>query len=231
MIDKRLIDGVNCMDAFDLFEQLPDQCVDLLLTDPDYNAKNIGKDRKKYDVHHMQIPKKSYVSFCRRWFKEAKRIARVMVFTPGIANQHYYPQPDWTMCWYKACSVSFNRMGGFNAWEPILIYGKPPKGQRLNVDVIKQQTFNRKRGPETGHPCPKPAPLISRLMQVFSKPGELVLDPFMGSWTTAVVAQELGRHFIGSEVSPDYCEIGKQRLSQVPLIPYVEKGDDEKKGG
>jgi len=47
-----------------------------------------------------------------------------------------------------------------------------------------------------------------------SKEGDTVLDPFLGSGTTAVAAKQLGRHYIGIEICPEYCEIAKQRLKQ-----------------
>ena len=214
----KFINKVQCIEALELMKQLPDKSIDLVLTDPDYNAKNIGSQNKKYDIHKMNLPDQEYKKFCLDWFKEAQRLSDRIVFTPGIANIQTYPQATWIICWYKACCVSFNRMGGFNAWEPILIYGKPPKGNRLPVDYLNINTLNWSKGPEKNHPCPKPPKLISKLVQIFSKPNELILDPFMGSWTTAKACQELGRNFIGAEISENYCELGKQRLAEVPLL-------------
>jgi hypothetical protein len=62
------------------------------------------------------------------------------------------------------------------------------------------------------HSATFPVALPSWFIRLFTKPGDLVLDPFVGSGTTAVAAQQLGRHFIGIELNPDFCEIARGRL-------------------
>ncbi len=112
-------------DCLELMKELPDKSVDLVLTDPPYNAKDIGPNNRKYNSGIMCLPPEEYKKFCKNWFKEVMRISDNIVFTPGIANTHNYPQPYWQICWHKPAAVSYNRMGGYNAWEPIFIYGKP----------------------------------------------------------------------------------------------------------
>lgn len=216
------LNKIYCGDGIEFMKNFQDNSIDLVLTDPPYNAKNIGPDKRKYDTGKMQLSQEEYKKFCENWFNEAIRISKRLVFTPGIANTHNYPQPDWNIAWYKVSNVAYNRMGGINAWEPIFIYGKPPRGNRLNIDFIQEQTLNWSKGPEKNHPCPKPPKLYSRLIMIFSKPGELILDPMIGSGTTAKVCQELGRNFIGVDLSEKYCEISRQRLAQIPLFIYQE---------
>lgn len=67
------------------------------------------------------------------------------------------------------------------------------------------------------HPSTKPLPLMRELASLFSDPGDLILDPFMGSGTTLVAAKQLGRLAIGIEVEQKYCDIAIQRLSQEVL--------------
>lgn len=64
----------------------------------------------------------------------------------------------------------------------------------------------------TAHPTQKPEKLIAKLVLASSNLGDLVLDPFMGSGTTAVVCKKLGRNFIGIEQNPLYVAWGKKRL-------------------
>lgn len=197
-------------------KKLPDKSIDLCLADPPYNAKNIGPNERKYPLGQMQLPQEEYIKFCKDWFSEAQRVSRNIVVTSGIANVCYYPQPYWIICWHKPAACSFNRMGGYNAWEPILIYGKSSK--RIGQDYIKINTLNFKKGPERNHPCPKVIDLWRWLIEGFSKEGELVLDPFMGSGTTAVACKQLRRKYIGFEINPDYIKIAKERLKQEILI-------------
>ena len=69
----------------------------------------------------------------------------------------------------------------------------------------------------TSHPAPFPFDLARDHIATWSSPGELVLDPFSGSGTTAKAAKTLGRQFIGLEVNPDYCRIAEQRIAQEVL--------------
>ena len=65
------------------------------------------------------------------------------------------------------------------------------------------------------HPTKKPIDILSSLIRSASKENDIVLDPFMGSGTTAVVAKKLNRQYLGYEIVPEYCEIAKKRLSKV----------------
>jgi site-specific DNA-methyltransferase (adenine-specific) len=67
------------------------------------------------------------------------------------------------------------------------------------------------------HPCPFPEEIPYRLIQLYSFKGNTVLDPFLGSGTTALVANTLGRKFIGYELLDKFIEVTKERLKK-PLI-------------
>lgn len=69
----------------------------------------------------------------------------------------------------------------------------------------------------TSHPAPFPFDLARDHIATWSNPGDLVLDPFSGSGTTAKAAKTLGRQFIGLEVNPEYCRIAEQRIAQEVL--------------
>lgn len=210
------VNQIICGDSFEVMKKIPDDSVDLVLTDPDYNAKDIGPNHRTYSNGKMKLPEAEYKKFCMGWFKEACRIVKNnrIVFTPGIANTHNYPQPYWQICWHKPAAVSFNRMGGFNAWEPVFCYSGSVKGQRLGQDYVLFNTLNFKKGPESEHPCPKVLSLSLWLIEHFSRPNDIVLDPFLGSGTTAVACKQLGRKYIGIEINPGYCKIAEQRLGQ-----------------
>ena len=66
------------------------------------------------------------------------------------------------------------------------------------------------------HPTQKPVNLAEFFINLHSTSGMTILDPFLGSGTTAVAAKRLGRHFIGIELSPEYCEIARKRIAAVP---------------
>ena len=68
------------------------------------------------------------------------------------------------------------------------------------------------------HPAPYPILLPEKIMRLYSFTGDVVLDPFMGSGTTAKVARALNRHYIGFEISAEYCDIIRKRLEQTKTL-------------
>lgn len=191
---------------------MDDDSIDCIITDPPYNAKDIGPNKRVYSLGQMQLPEEEYKEFCRKWFVEAARISKRIIFTPGISNICFYPQPYWVICWHKPAAVSFNRMGGFNAWEPIFVYGKMPKGKKIGQDYYLCNTLNFAKGIEADHPCPKPLKFMQWIVHNFSNEGELIYDPFMGSGTTAIAALKYKRNYLGSEINPAYCEMIEKRI-------------------
>ena len=67
----------------------------------------------------------------------------------------------------------------------------------------------------TEHPAQYPEKLIERIVLAGTNENDIVLDPFMGSGTTAVVAKKLNRKYLGYETMPEYCEIANNRLAKV----------------
>lgn len=113
--------------------------------------------------------------------------------------------------------------------EAILVFskdGKPLKGSKENIDItaeeFKEWTKNvwyiPNANDKSKHPCPFPEELAKRVIKLYSYRGNIVLDPFNGTGTTTKVAYELGRKFIGIDISSKYCEIAINKLKQLCLI-------------
>jgi site-specific DNA-methyltransferase (adenine-specific) len=88
-----------------------------------------------------------------------------------------------------------------------LEFGYNPK------DVWSVSRLHREHRERADHPTQKPLAIIERMIKASCPPGGLVLDPFMGSGTTAVAARSLGRDFAGFELNPAYFELIVQRLA------------------
>lgn len=84
---------------------------------------------------------------------------------------------------------------------------------------------------KTIHPTEKPETLLQRIILIASKEGQTVLDPFMGSGTTGVVAKRVKRNFVGYEISEEYFEIAKTRIGveqpMKDLANYLENGKNK----
>ena len=75
---------------------------------------------------------------------------------------------------------------------------------------------------KTDHPCQIPVPLIEIFIKVSSNKGDLVLDPFGGSFSTAHGCKKLGRNSVSIELDKHYCDIGKKRISSInPLKDFI----------
>jgi DNA modification methylase len=88
---------------------------------------------------------------------------------------------------------------------------QPEFGQRFNVWEMPTESQGQ------DHPAPFPFGLARDHVATWSNPGDLVLDPFSGSGTTAKAAKELGRRFLGLEINPEYCAIAERRIAQQVL--------------
>lgn len=109
--------------------------------------------------------------------------------------------------------------------EYILIYAKD-KYSRFkdgHQDTITKQefmdytksiwSFGAESAKKVGHPAPFPEELPSRLIKLYTFANDVILDPFMGSGTTAVTAKKLGRHYVGYDISKEYCKLAEKRIN------------------
>jgi len=95
-------------------------------------------------------------------------------------------------------------------------------------DLWSVSRLHREHAERVDHPTQKPLEIIERMLKASCPAGGVVLDPFMGSGTTALAARKLGRHFVGFELNPAYCEIIRQRLAQ-PEPPVKKKAASVRK--
>ena len=204
-------------DCLEILPQLTEK-VDLVLTDPPYgvnfkgkNAKSLVNNKKGYDIH---IDTPEYIdNICVPIVKLCIEKYRRVIITPGVRNQFKYPQPEDVGCVYYPAGSGIGRWG-FVCYQPIFYYGKDPYtenrlGSRPN-SFIETETAE-----PNGHPCPKPIKFWQKLLKrgsVFET--ETILDPFLGSGTTAVACERLGRRWIGIEISKEYCDIAVKRIEQ-----------------
>lgn len=82
-------------------------------------------------------------------------------------------------------------------------------------DVWKISLVSGNSIERTNHPAQYPEELIERIIKTGTQPGEIVLDPFMGSGTTAVAAKKLQRHYIGYDTNSEYIKIAEERIKNI----------------
>lgn len=108
-----------------------------------------------------------------------------------------------------------NGSGKDRLWEP------HPRGAKPR-DVVEIPTTCNGMHEKTPHPTQKPEELLRKFVLASSHPDDLVVDPFLGSGTTAVVAEQLRRRWMGCDISLEYCEWAAKRIEMVEEWP-IEK--------
>jgi site-specific DNA-methyltransferase (adenine-specific) len=113
------------------------------------------------------------------------------------------------LIWVKPYASAEKFVRYYHEQAYVLAKGRPAKPKVRLPSVLDW----RYSGNEL-HPTQKPVMAMLPLVMAFSAKGDIVLDPFAGSGTTAVASQELGRRFIGIELDPDYAAKAQQRVRQ-----------------
>jgi len=196
-------------DCLDVMKDIPDKSVDLVLTDPPYGMEFQSNYRKKkYDkiIGDDGFP---------LWiFDEFNRIAKKAVYVfCRWDNLVEVPKPKSVIAWIKNnWSMGDLKHEHGRQWEAVCFY---PQEEHEFVKRIPDVITANRTG-NNFHPTEKPIEAVGKIIK--ANKGDLILDPFVGSGTTAVAAKQLGRKYIGIEISEKYCDIARQRLRQEVLI-------------
>ena len=199
-------------DCLEAMKEMEDGEFDICFTDPPYN---VGLQYASY------VDKRDdYREWCNEWFTEARRVSKVVMFTPGMVNfcdWVAYEKPYAVMTWFKPNQCSSSVLRGFNVWEPILIYGKskyqiPQDGILEPIAMQPDASF---------HACPKHLKTWQKLMSWFAKPGDRVLDIFLGSGTGRIAAYNIGVDFVGYELDADYFQAQEERFARHTAQPKL----------
>lgn len=134
--------------------------------------------------------------------------------TPGVPAMWSYPRPVWVGAWVHPAPCG-GCPWGFVGNNPILFYGADPylkagKGRRPDSIVLASD-----RQGEDGHPTPKPMKVWAWLVERLTiAQDQVVLDPFVGSGTTIIAAEQLDRRCYAMEIEPKYCDIAVRRWEE-----------------
>jgi len=188
----------------DVVRVLDGQRVQLCMTDPPYGVGVV------YDG--FGDTKDAVRRLAQQWFPLAQEFCDVLVFTPGVTQQRFYPEPTWSLCWFYGGGI-WRSPWGFNSWQPILAYGDDPSlatGNGCRPDGINLNT--PANAADIAHPCPKPLPLWEWLLdRVSFDENDIIFDPFSGSGTTIITCDKKGRRCRAIEMSPAYVAVTLQR--------------------
>jgi site-specific DNA-methyltransferase (adenine-specific) len=225
-------------DAVQVMRTLPDESVDLIITSPPYNLKNSTGNGMKtggkqwanpglmngYDTHDDNMPHEEYVEWQRECLHE---MLRLIPDTGAIFYNHKWRVQGGLLqdrsdivqgmpvrqiiIWKRKGGINFNPGYFLPTYEVIYLIAK----QRFTLAHSANRygdvwEFQQERN--NPHPAPFPVALAERM--IASMTAQVVLDPFMGSGTTAIAAINLGRSYIGIDISARYCEMARQRIAR-----------------
>ena len=182
----------------------------LCLTDPPYGLGG-SKASGKNDYESFVDTKENVAALAKKWVPLARSHCDAVVFSPGVTRQWLYPEPDWVLCWFYGAG-QLRSSWGFNCWQPFLCYGRDPSlanGRGARPDAVNMNT--PANAGDIGHPCPKPMKLWAWLFERLGFSDGEILDPFAGSGTTLIVAEQLNRTCYGIEIEPRYCDVIVER--------------------
>lgn len=237
---KPFLNRIICGDCIDVMKQLPDESIDLVVTSPPYNLKNSTGNgmssatksgkwasaalKNGYNNYDDCMPHYKYVDWQRECIAEMFRLIKD---DGAIFYNHKWRVQDGLLqdrqdivsgfpvrqiiIWRRKGGINFNPGYFLPTYEVIYLIAKPnfklaPKSNGFgDVWEFTQEMKNE-------HPAPFPVALIERIIR--STEAQVILDPFMGSGTTAVTAMGLGRQYVGIEISEQYCDLATKRVQR-----------------
>ena len=198
-------------DCIELLSQMAPRCVDFVLTDPPYLVNYASRDGRT-------VPNDDNDAWLRPAFREIYSSLRWNRFCVSFYSWNKADKflAAWRETGFRvvghltfikryASTERFLRYRHENAY--LLAKGSPQKPVRTIPDVLEWKYSGNNL-----HPTQKPVCILAPLIESFSNPGDLVLDPFCGSGSTLVAARQLGRRFIGIELSKPYFNLAEHRL-------------------
>ena len=236
---KNMLNEIVCGDAIEVMKKIPDGSIQLIITSPPYNLKNSTGNGMKdgrggkwsnaalqngYSHHSDCMPHGEYVEWQISCLTE---MMRILSEDGAIFYNHKWRVQDGLLqdrqdivsgfpvrqiiIWRRKGGINFNTGYFLPTYEVIYVIAKPkfklaPKANAHgDVWEFTQEMKN-------DHPAAFPVDLIDRIIS--STNAKLILDPFIGSGTTAVSALNFKRSFIGIDISPEYCEMAKKRIER-----------------
>jgi site-specific DNA-methyltransferase (adenine-specific) len=211
------IGEIVCGDCLEVMKGWPDKCVDAIVCDPPYGL-SYDKDAKRkagYQGPRQLGQRKDYgVS---AWddapmndgqIAEIHRVGQNQVVFGGNYVADRLPASS---CW-----LVWDKDNGENDFADCELAWTSFKSATRIIKWRWQGMLQEPGFPKDlrEHPTQKPLGVMRWIIEKYSKPGDLILDPFCGSGTTCVAAEQLGRRYIGIEISEDYCKIARRRVQE-----------------
>lgn len=231
------VNKILCGDVLTELRKLPDNSIDLAVTSPPYNLKNSTGNGMKdgrggkwsgaalvngYSHHDDNMPHEEYVRWQRACISEMMRTLkddgalfynhkwRVQAGLLQDRNDIVSGFPvRQILIWRRKGGINFNKGYFLPTYEVIYLIAKPKFRLKPKANAVGD-VWEFAQDMNNPHPAPYPVELIDRI--IGATEAQTILDPFMGSGTTAISALNHERDYIGIDVSPEYCKMARNRI-------------------
>lgn len=229
-----------CGDVIEEMSRLRDNSVDLIVADPPYNlGKDYGNNQDTRAWHEYETFTRNWLKQTDRILKKTgtlyifmgvRFISRLFLILEEELNFQFNSWITWHY------TQGMGRKTGFSPRHEDILYFTKSQNFTLNLDSVRvpqkyYRSVNNMTGANPGdvwqfshvhycsdereqHPTQKPEALLERIILASSHPGDVVLDPFVGSGTTCKVADVLDRKWIGIDINPDYIAMSQKRIEE-----------------
>jgi modification methylase len=235
------INKIICGDWNEHLSNIPDSSIDLIITSPPYNKGYYDKHKPhKSDVWRQRnviygdfkdnLKPEIYIKQQKELLFELCRIIKpkgsIFYNHKVVIANHKAIFPEYVfrfnvrqiIIWNRKSTPQLAPIRFLPTTEYIFWITKTntqPKFQRQNLYYTKE-VWDLPVKPNSNHPAPFPIELPKNCILATTDKNDIVLDPYMGIGTTAVACKELGRKYIGIEISPEYCELSRRRVNATP---------------
>jgi len=217
MLELNKIYNQDCIEGLKLID---DNSIDSIIIDPPYGI-NYKSNRYKKGNPHKPIVNDDTL------FIPIEELWRVL--KPTGAMFIFYSQKKSLIdvrvkniiVWVKNNWTAGDLYGDFGNQYELIAYMPKEQFKLHSKRYSNVWNFDRVSPDKLQHPTQKPELIIRRLVETSTEKGDLVLDCFMGSGTTAIVSKQMERNFIGFEIEKSYCDIANKRLMQNSIEGFL----------
>lgn len=216
-------------DALELLRKLPNESIDMIMSDPPYGISyNSNRTDRNEAIKHDGFDE--WTELMKAFLPEFKRVLKpsgvACVFCGGGGGKHpvsayfaleviKYMNLIRTVVWRKFNGLGYRYRP---AYENIFVMSKDNKKYNFYdttkkcVDLI--EGINQKIPRSGDHPTIKPIAILEKFINIHSKEGDVILDPFAGHFTTAMACNNLNRNWISCDMVEEYCVAGEKKLTE-----------------
>ena len=210
-MQTNIIYNTDCLALKGGIIDLPNKSIDLVVTDPPYKFENQGggfyAKNKSTQRMYLDFLKPKMKKFYGYFFCNKTLVVPYIQW--AIKNKFNYD----ILVMAKSNPIPSYNNHHLSDLEYIIMIREKGSYFSKHKDIDDFRKFYLTSCKKGVHPAEKPVDLIKRFIRLSSQENDIVLDPFLGSGTTAVAAKDLNRKYIGYEISKEYCQIAKKRIA------------------